>query len=255
MGNNNNIMLTLLIFRLVVMGRKYAVLINGADESRYHDNIEAIYDTLLDLGFSKDGVHILDRPSGRSYPIRAHPTKTGVKSIFSRLEKEIGKDDTLVVHIDDHGELTRVDHEGRDEGVVGVVLNRSRQSVREEYLTEIELDRMLSGVHAGLTVVTTDICYGGRLARRVGHGRCVGISAGGLDEIPRTLNGMSFSSYFYSAFSSTELMQDGVVNLKVAFQHASRRYKNDDALWLCNPPDPIPTPQIFSQMDPSRLTI
>ncbi len=237
------------------MPNLHAVLINGSDEEKYHDNIQAVYGTLLDLGFRRGSIHVLDRPKScrHSYPIDHYPTKAAIRAAFSRLQREVRPDDTLVVHVDDHGELITI----KEKDVVGIVLRNPNGE--KEYLTEVEFKEMLDGVNPKLTVVTTDICYGGRLARRIGRGKGVGISACGSDEGASTgYGGNSFSHYFYSALTSSELMRgDGAVSVKDAFQHASIRYRTNDRLWLklIEQGEPIPTPHIFSQVDPARVTI
>ncbi len=244
---------------------KYALLITGFDEKRFIHDLGSIYDVLLESGFRKEDIYILgsDKVSYRGkphiipYPVDDIATRRTIETVFSHLEKKIDEHDLLVVHISSHGDKIVAKEENVNspenyQKVTRAIMPWEDDVILENEgnVTELELERYLSKLRPKLGIVTTDVCYGGGIAERVGKNRFVGISASGKDETAHSEVGNSFSGFFYQAFINSEesdANRNGSVTLDEAFDYAKGRHS-----WTKSGED---TPLLISDLDASKVTI
>lgn len=228
---------------------KYGVLISGANEARYQLDLTLIYQILLESGFKKENIYILDE-HGREeflYPTDGKATKANIENLFSHLEKKVDAEDLLVVHISDHGDTTRVKNKSSNLGEYQKV---TEVSLPGENITELDLERYLSGIQPQIGIVTTDVCFGGGIARRIGNGKYIGISASEENEEAHEEPRDSFGGFFYQAFrnfKASDKNQDGKVSLDEAFNYAKSNHS-----WTKNGND---TPLLKSDLDVTQITI
>jgi len=239
---------------------KYAVLINGGSEQRFSKNMGFVYRTLLDNGFESENIYVLDNSSGDGdhYHIDDGATKKSMSTLFSHLGRKVDGHDFFLVHIDDHGERGMVTNaESRlPEGVTYLKLY-------EECMDEMEFENFISKVEPKVGIVTTDICYGGGIARRIGKGKFIGISAAtehqiayGSEERP------SFCHLFYQAFSWLDFLatdqpdknMDDVVSVGEAFEYAKGKHK-PPANCLQTPQLVIDPNPLLDKPDPSKISL
>ncbi|MBI1972622.1 caspase family protein, partial [Candidatus Woesearchaeota archaeon] len=244
---------------------KYALLITGHDEKRFIHDLGQIYDTLIQSGFKKDDIYVLGskavsyrgKPHEIPYPVDDIATRRTIETVFSHLEKKIDEQDLLVVHISSHGDkITAKDENANSvetyQKVTRVTMPWEDDVILESEgnVTELELKSYLSKLRPQVAIVTTDVCYGGGIAERVGKNRVIGISASGKNETAHSGVGDSFCGFFYQAFrdsQESDANRDGRVTLDEAFDYAKSRHS-----WTKNGED---NPHLISDLDVSNVTI
>ena len=244
---------------------KYALLITSFDEKRFIHDLENIYGVLLESGFEKENIYVLGsdkisyrgKPHKISYPIDDIATRKTIETVFSHLEKKVDEQDLLVVHISGHGDKIVAKDENTNsletyQRVTRVIMPWEDDVIleKEGNVTELEFEKYLSKLKPKFGIVTTDVCYGGGIAERVGKNRFVGISASGKDETAHSEVGNSFSGFFYQAFRNvreSDTNEDGRVTLNEAFDYAKSRHS-----WTKSGED---TPLLISDLDASKVTI
>ena len=228
---------------------KYAVIINGTDEWRFVADVSLVYQVLLENGFKKSDIYILDQDGkeGFLYPVDDIAHKRSIETIFNHLQKKIDDQDMLVVHISDHGVRTRIKPENSTSGeyqeVTEVVLPYGNVS-------EIDFDRYLSKINPKFGLITTDICYGGGLVNKLGKGNYVGVAQTTDKDLGYLDLRDSFGGFFYQAFrNSAESDKDrnGRVTLDEAFDYAKQRHS-----WT---KEGKVNPQMVSDMNVKNLSI
>jgi len=252
---------------------KYALLITGHDEKRFIHELGQIYNALIESGFKRGDIYVLGaeelsyrgKPHEIPYPVDDIATRRTIETVFSHLKKKIDEQDLLVVHISGHGDKMAFDHGGR-------VVTKFKQATSEETyqkvtrvtmpweddvilgsegnVTELELESYLSKLRPRVGIVSTDVCYGGGIAERVGKNRFIGISASRKDETAHSSVGDSFGGFFYQAFVNSQESDtngDGTVTLDEAFDYAKRMHS-----WTKNGED---TPLLISDLDVNNVTI
>ena len=226
---------------------KYAVLINGSNENLYLADISLVYQILLENQFKKENIYILDESGTEefSYPADGIATKENIENLFSYLSEKIDEQDSLVVHISDHGIRTMVTSPKPPffEMITEV-------SLPVENISEVDLEKYLSEIKPKFGLITTDICYGGGIAYRLGKGNYVGISSTTADMPSYSGLKNSFGGFFYLAFrdsANSDFNKDGRVTLNEAFDYAKSRHYST----LIR----IVSPQLFSEMDVTDISI
>ncbi len=228
---------------------KYAVLINGSDEWRFRMDTCLIYQILLENGFQKENIYILDEEGKEDflYPADDIAGRKIIEALFAYLAKKVDENDTFVVHISDHGTRNEIPLENSNSNEI--------QEVTEIVLpygniNELDLERYLSKIKPKWGLVTTDICYGGALATRVGKGKYVGIAQTTAKDLGYERMRDSFGGFFYQAFRKTgeaDENGDGSVTLNEAFDYAKEKHSWSKLR--------IVIPQLFSDIDVKSLTI
>lgn len=244
---------------------KYALLITSFDEKRFIHELESIYDVLLKSGFRKEDIYILGpdkvsyrgKPHEISCPIDDIATRKTIETVFSHLEKKIDEHDLLVVHISGHGDkiVAKVENVNSPETyqkITRVVMLWEDDVILENEgnVTELEFERYLSKLRLKFGIVTSDLCFGGEIAERVGKNRIIGISASKKDEESHSLVGDSFGGYFYQAFINprgSDGNKGGSVTVDEAFDYAKSKHS-----WTRSGED---TPLLISDIDASKVTI
>lgn len=89
--------------------RRHALLINGADESRFWEDVLYIYDMLRQYNVPPEDIHVLhadgNDPQGNNPGgmIEASTRKTNLQAVCAKLAATVDGDDTLFVWLDGHG--------------------------------------------------------------------------------------------------------------------------------------------------------
>jgi len=221
---------------------KYAVLINGSDESRFVAEISLIYQVLLENGFRRENVYILDQRGSEDflYPADDIASRKNLESVFLHLSKKVDSEDLLVVHISDHGVRNKTE---------------DGQEITEIYLpsgnvSEIDLEGYLSNIKPKYGIITTEICYGGGLALRLGKGRYIGISQTTDKDLGYSSLRDSFGGFFYQAFRNHAMSDrngDDLVTIDEAFAYAKENHS-----WSKRR---IVHPQLVSELDVKDISI
>ncbi|MBI4739225.1 hypothetical protein HY772_06750 [Candidatus Woesearchaeota archaeon] len=228
---------------------KYAILINGTDERRFVMEISLIYQVLLENGFKREDIYVFDQDGKEEflYPVDDIAHRKSLETIFNHLQKKIDGEDILIVHVSDHGVRTRIKAEGSGSGetqeVTEVVLPYGNVS-------EIDFERYLSGINPKFGIFSTEVCYGGGLANRLGYGRFVGIAQTTATELGQSIEGNIFGGFFYQAFrnsAESDKNKDGRVTIDEAFDYAKNRHSWSRTGKV--------NPQLVSDMDVKSLSI
>jgi len=216
---------------------KYAVLINGSEERGFAVMEMRTYDNLLKMGFEKKNIYTLDHSGNQENTA----SKKNVEKMFSSLERIVDENDLLVVYFLDHGNRITIFQDGIPKKVSVVVLE-------DKYLNEDEIYNYLSKIHPKTGIVTTDTCYGGGIAKRVGKGNFIGISSSDENESALFFYSQSFMSEFYAAFREKEadVNNDGKVTIKEAFDY--------NQIYVDALPRKV-TPLLISEIDPDSVTL
>lgn len=201
---------------------KYALIVNGVDEKRYTDDICRIYENLREIGFRKENIYILDE-DGRSpyftYPVDGVSSKENIEEVINYLKPKIDLDDMFLIHISDHGVKNKKVIDGVEHEYTEIVLPGGN-------LSGNELSSYLSGINPGLGLLTTDICYGGDIAKIIGRGNFIGISSSNSDEEAFQRTDDSFCGNFYDAYlkSFADIDKSGVVTIDEAIKYAKNTH-------------------------------
>lgn len=246
---------------------KYAVLISGDNAYDFMEDLSANYRTLQSLGFERGNIYILDKEGKENaacfnargevlaqYPSDGIASKENIEKLFEVLSHKIDSHDLLLVYTSDHGDRLLFDPESPanqseprekqdDIKISALCLNGYGSG---QYITEIDMSRYLDAISPKLGILVFTQCYGGGFAARMGHGRYIGVSASGADQMANNLH--SFGTEFLNAFinNQTDNNHDGKISIKEAFDHA---YKIGYGGMFGE----SQTPQIFSDIDTDSL--
>ena len=128
----------------------FAILLGASTELRHKANLSIAYQTLLEKGYKKENIFILDS-DGLSpfFPSDGTTSKASVKLLFEKLAKIVEKEDGLFIYITGHGR--RVSASGI--GVSTISLNAG------EELSYSQLINMLDGISPKYGFIFIDNCY------------------------------------------------------------------------------------------------
>jgi hypothetical protein len=204
--------------------KKYAVLISGITEIRHRKNLSLVYKTLIDYGFKRDNIYILDYwgKQRSDYMVDGGATKKNTESVFTHLRKRIGGRDFLFVFTTDHGGKSKRTFEinGRTERMLVSTLSFPGH---EKDIDEIELASYINGLKFRTGVFLFAQCFSGGFAERTAGKNRITISA---SEKNKGSYGASFSNVFFGAFCNrvADADSDGAISIREAFRYA---LKND----------------------------
>lgn len=205
---------------------KYAVLISGDDELRDVYDLSFAYQVLLEIGFKKANIYILDKEGMKTpiYPVDDLSSRYAVNMLFSHLSKKVESQDLLFVYITDHGVRETYkpanDVDAPEIKVTEIVLPGPN-------LNEVEFKELLDRLNSCITIVLADICYGGGLANRFSKGKYVGVSSSTEEEEADGSAEHTFGRHFMEAYreiSKADSDQNMVVDLSEAFTYAKRNH-------------------------------
>ena len=146
---------------------KYAILISGDNKYIYQENLSMAYQILLENGFQRKNVSILDGKGDLSafYPVFGSASKKTIDCIFNNLSKKIGSDDLLFVYVTGHGDqITISDLTGDKKEVFKI----AEINLTGETLLETDFEKYLINIKPKVGILLFDQCYGGNFAKRFG---------------------------------------------------------------------------------------
>ncbi len=220
---------------------KYGVIICGKNDNiTYKENLSLAYQVLLENGFQKENIYVLDGKGNKSpsYPVDGSASKGTIKKLFNHLDKKIDSNDLLFLYVTDHGEKVKKIHNN------GNINDLSTIVIPDGHLLETEMEEYLSQINPKTGILVFDQCYGGGFAKRTGKGKYIGISA-------CESNNVSVSNTFPQAFfnswkdSTSDFNKDGRTSVKEAFYYAA---ENDYHSITSHQ-----RPQIYSEIDADEV--
>ncbi len=168
---------------------KYAFLICGDSNKMYKENLILSYKTLLENGFVKEKVYLLD------YNLSS---KRKIKKALDNLEKVIGPEDLFLIYTTGHGGLSGL-------------------SLLNEGISGEEFGKYLKNIHPKEGIIISDQCSSGKFVKEINRKGYVRLSASKGD-------GETFSNTFTRAFfnslkgySNSDINKDGKVSIEEAF--------------------------------------
>lgn len=174
----------------------YAVLIGANTELRHRGNLSMAYQVLMEQGYQRDKVYVLDS-EGRSdfVPVAEVTTRAALHLLFAHLKRVVEPHDTLFIYVTGHGRRVTAEMDGEGErskiGVSTVLLNP-----REE-MSDWEFGELLDGIEPEAGIAFFDQCYGEVFATTTRSCNFVFITTAAEDE---TSYGVSFPRAFWGAF-------------------------------------------------------
>lgn len=190
----------------------YAVLLGANTELRHRGNLSMAYQVLLEQGYDRDDVFVLDSEGTTPFfPLTDVTSRAAVELLFERLAKIVETHDTLLIYMTGHGNrVTAEESDNGQERVIGVstlMLNPA------EEMTQSEIQMMLERIHPEVGIVFFDQCYWGALSSQR---MCNYVTISTATD-KETSAGVSFPRAFWRAF------RDGhgeVVTVLDAFRYA-----------------------------------
>jgi hypothetical protein len=222
---------------------KFAILISGGGEERYMENLSLAYQILLENGFKRKNIYILDCDGKyiAYYPADSYASKNTMTILFEHLAKRITSKDLLFVYATDHGDREQKDFKlnGKEKIEEVSVLHMDNGDNVDEY----EFAHLVESLKFKMGIFLFDQCYSGGFAERLAGKNRIAISACKKNEASQ-IN--SFPLAFFSAFreNSADSDGDGKISIGEAFNFAKQ---NDQAV-----KDKRQTPQIIDGV--GRLT-
>ncbi len=192
---------------------KYAFLICGSNEERFEYDLSAIYQTLLRREFKDKNIFILDQKGEEEFLYRSdgQSTEENVKRVFEYLEKKVDSEDTLVVHIDDHGSHS-----------IGYshfsAYSLHSVSLADTSLTKRELGEYLKKIKPRIGIVTVDTCYAEGMLENCPE-EYIRIAGTRANSLGLSRKRDSFGGYFYLAWCDEQ-----VKTINDAFEKAKTRH-------------------------------
>jgi hypothetical protein len=173
----------------------FAVLIGADTELRHRGNISLAYQVLLEQGYARDHIYILDSEGETPFfPLTDVTTRTSIAMLFKHLSAIVEKHDTLFIYVTGHGRRITADEEADGEkrvlGVSTLVLNPGEELAQDEF------SAMLEEVSPAAGIAFFDQCYWGPFASPKLCNFVV-ITTSQPDE---SSHGHSFPRAFWSAF-------------------------------------------------------
>lgn len=121
----------------------YAVLLGGDTDLRHRGNLSLAYQVLIEQGYSRDHIYILDSEGDTPFfPITDVTTRASVFMLFKHLGHVIEPEDTLFIYVTGHGRRITADEVAAGKnGVIGVstlVLNPGEELAQDEFSNLLE---------------------------------------------------------------------------------------------------------------------
>nr|MBA4404867.1 hypothetical protein [Nanoarchaeum sp.] len=218
---------------------KYGVIISGNTNRRYEENLSIAYQVLLENGFQRGNIYILDNIGEKTafYPVDDIASKEAIEMLFEHMAKKVDSEDLLFVYTTDHGGRISINEKVNGETKK---IKISYLEILGGYLLETEMARYLSEVHPNIGVLVFDQCYSGGFAERTGRGNYIGISASETDK-PSYSN--TFPQTFFWAWRNkgADKNDDGRLSIREIFDYT---LQNDERT-----KEGFQKPQIFSDMN------
>ena len=199
---------------------KYAILISGSTNYRHKENLSLAYQVLLENGFDKGNIFILDTDGERGafYPTDYDASRASVEDTIGFLSNYIDEKDLLFFYVTNHG--------GRTEAISkdGQAIEESTICLFDGDMPESELEILLSSLNYKKAVMVFDQCYSGGFAERMGYGNNICIAASDSD---KSSWGNTFPQAFFKAWRdiSADRNMDKRISIQEAFDYA---VENDD---------------------------
>lgn len=179
----------------------FAVLIGANTELRHRGNLSMAYQVLIEQGYTRDHIYILDS-DGESdfFPQASRTSRASMYRLFGHLKRIVEPHDTLFIYVTGHGR--RVVAESEDNGrrstlgVSTILLNRT------EEMSDWEFGTLLDGLNPDAGIAFFDQCYGAKFSMIAGSCKFVFITTASEDE---TSYGVSFPRAFWGAFRDPAL--------------------------------------------------
>jgi len=145
---------------------QYAILINGAAENRFFADLSVAYQVLLESGFLRENIYILDakEQDWHWYPIDGRAMSHNIVFIFHRLKQILNRQDMLFVLVTDHD-------------------NRIPESraftiqLVDRTIDQKEFARHIDGLNPKIAIFLFDQCYSGGFAKEIGNGKNVAVAS------------------------------------------------------------------------------
>lgn len=192
----------------------FAVLIGADSELRHRGNLSMAYQILLEQGYRRDRIYILDSEGDTPFfPLTDITTRAAIARLFEHLSKTIEPQDSLFVYVTGHGRrITADEDEAGTQSTLGVstlVLNPGEELPQEEFFS------MLESIKPEAGILFFDQCYWGPFSS---PNLCNYVTITTSD--PKdTSHGVSFPRAFWSAFRNPR-KQGEAVSIFDAFKFA-----------------------------------
>jgi hypothetical protein len=179
----------------------FAVLIGANTELRHRGNLSMAYQVLVEQGYTRDKIYILDSEGDSDfYPAAEKTSRAAMYRLFAHLKRIVEPHDTLLIYVTGHGRRVVADSEdnGRQStiGVSTILLNRS------EEMSDWEFGTLLDGLNPEIGIGFFDQCYGAKFSMIANSCNFVFITTASADE---TSYGVSFPRAFWGAFRDPAL--------------------------------------------------
>lgn len=219
----------------------FAVLIGGATELRHRGNLSMAYQVLIEQGYSRDHVYILDSDGDTMFfPSTDVATRANVEALFAHLRKIVEPEDTLLIYVTGHGRRVQATEEEhgltQTLGVSTILLNKT------EELADWEFARLLDGLEPAIGIAFFDQCYGAVFATTSRSCNFVFITTAAETD---TSYGVSFPRAFWGAFRKRPR---GALSVLDAYVEATREDRGTIRGYN--------SPQLVHRcVDPSRISL
>ncbi len=251
--------------------RKHALIINATRRSqRHHNNVHLAYRTLVQLGYKKNDIYVLEGSRSVKQYAESHnlsATKESIKETVSHLVNKLSYEDSLFLYTTNHGGRSPYFLYGNQSTLMTGDI-KPKQIIKEE-----EFSEWFSDLEAGQSVMYFNQCFSGGFAHSLGKGNTIALSTSKSrkNSPTKTFSNQKlfdkqysslFTPYFFSAFLgedpngksiNADLDGDGIVSVQDAFIFAAQKdYENSKGFFdrLINP-----TPQLIYENLNANQTI
>jgi hypothetical protein len=145
-ANEPNISVKSNIHELSNERQRFALIIGLNAEERHRGNISLAYQVLLESGYKRNNIFILDiSTSGPFFPKTETTSFASFQKIVSILVNVVGQEDDIIIYVTGHGDVIN--------GIPYMNLNPSERIEPREFLAS------LSMINAGQALLFVDQCY------------------------------------------------------------------------------------------------
>lgn len=221
----------------------FAVLIGAHTELRHRGNLAMAYQVLLEQGYLRDAVYILDSEGETVlFPATDVTTRRSVMRLFEHLARIVEPHDTLLVYVTGHGRRVSA---ARERGLARTTLGLSTLALNaNEELADWELARLFERITPQVAIGLFDQCYSATFARVARGCSFAIITTAGEEE---TSYGVGFPRAFWGALRERST-PGAPLSVRAAFEHAKRLDRGTQT--GANRPE-----LVSGCVDPARLTI
>ncbi|MCK6548657.1 hypothetical protein L6R52_22630 [Myxococcota bacterium] len=193
----------------------FAVLIGAHTELRHRGNLAMAYQVLLEQGYHRDAIYILDSEGETVlFPSTDFTTRRSVLRLFEHLAAIVEAHDTLLVYVTGHGRrVSAIREAGGARTTLG--LSTLALNPREE-LGDWELARLFERLSPELAIGFFDQCYSASFARVARGCRFAMITTAGEED---TSYGVGFPRAFWGALRDRSL-PGAPLSVGAAFERA-----------------------------------